>query len=378
MSVYLRTVVLRIIKLLNYFHVFLISKPILTFNCEFPVKILVMNPQGCGDTIVMSPFMRALKQYFPNSSVTVVVSERGAEVLENCPYVNTLIIYGNKNYFSIIKQIRSMQVDLYFDSLVSLNSFKRLLFPLLTKSKCRIYFARGGFCGFLPHYEVEYTPKHAVDAYLALLTPLTDKKFSRQPAVFFSKQDISWADSVIKKLKVKRNVIVLHPYSENPNHLWPLEKWIILADILAETNLIIFTSPKYGWKYVNSIREKMRNSAEFIESIRFNQLAALISMCDLLISIDTSTIHIASATKTKTIAIYGPTISLFWGPLNKNQIVLQKNVVCKGKCREYDMNTIFGNIELCEKYDDNCINYVTEAEVIKEVYKLLDKTDKNE
>lgn len=369
--IYLRLSVLRIVKLVNYLHFFLQSKPILGFDHNFPVKILIMHPQGCGDTIVMTPFMRALKEFFPNSFLAVVVSQRGAEVLENCKYVDKLMIYGNKNYFSLIRQVRSIGFDLYFDSMVSLSSFRRLLFPILTKSDYRINFVRGGFCGLLPNYEVRYTPKHAVDAYLALLTPLTSEKFSRQPEVFVSKKDSSWAEKVIKKPKSKVSTIVLHPYSENSNHLWPAEKWVVLADNLAKTKSVIFTTPEYGRDYVSSITEKMKNPAEVITPASFNQLAALISKCDLLISIDTSTVHIASATNTKTVVIYGPTIPLFWGPLNKNQIVLQKDVVCKGECREYDMNTLFGNIELCQKYGDNCINHITGAEVVKAVNKLM-------
>ena len=144
-----------------------------------------------------------------------------------------------------------------------------------------------------------------------------------------------------------------------------------MADSLAETNNVVFTTHKLGQAYVSSIRKKMVNYVEIIVPVNFNQLAALISESDLLVSIDTCTVHIASATNTKSIIIYGPTIPKFWGPLNKNQIVLQKDVICHGKCREYDMNTIFGNVELCQKYGDNCINYITVQEVLESVNKLL-------
>lgn len=370
-DMFFRKCVLNIIKLFNTFFPKNNDLPRQLF--EKRRHFLVINNQGYGDILVMTPFIRAIKSVFYDSVLSIVTSQSGYEVLQHSGYVDNLFVYkdGIKNYVYTVKKLREMSFDATFDMAVSLSSLQRLLFPLLIGTKFRINFSRGGFRGLLPHYEIEYTPQHLVDGYLSIIEPFTKRKFSRLPEIFISKSDKEFSVNIIKKFKIKGKFIIFHAYAENPNHLWPVNNWAQLADKLCEYDSVIFTVPENGRQYVNLISQKMQKSIETIMPASFNQLASLINACDLLITIDTCTVHIASAVNTKSVIIYGPTIPKFWGPLNKNQIVLQKDTVCHGKCRDYDMNTIFGNVELCQKLGDNCINYITVDEVLKTVDKLL-------
>lgn len=353
------------------------SKDLPVFPKDAHVNFLIINTEGYGDTLVITSLLKKLRTAFKNCILTMVVSPKGREVLEHCSYINDVLVYDkSKNYWSLVRKIRSLSIDVCFDSLISIPDLKRLIFPVLIKSKYRTFFKRGGFEGLLPTVEIEYVPRHVIDNYDALAEPLIKKGVSGSLEFFPSEKDKEFANSMVKKYKTKERLVVLHACSENLNHLWPVEQWVRLAHVLLESNSVIFTVPKSGRDSVNAIIKKIPKTVGVVEPISFNQLAALIAASDLLITIDTCTVHIASATGTKSVIIYGPTIPTFWGPRNKNQIVLQKNSICNGVCQAYDMNTIFGNYEHCQEYPDKCINHITVDEVIESVKSLLKNESK--
>ncbi len=336
-------------------------------------NILVINPQGYGDTIMMTSMLRELKSTFSTCNIFVVVSSKGYEVLKECKYVDKLILYSGRlpDYFNLVQEINNLHIEVCFDLQITLSNFRRWFFSFLVGSKYRLYFKRGGFRGFLPSLEINYPSNHMIDNYLEIIKPFVKYIKNKRPEVFFSKKDELWAKEIIRLNEKRRKVILIHTYSENKNHLWQTDKWVSIAEELCKNNVVLFISPEEGIDYVKNIVGKMKNKSEIIVPDTFNKLAALISESDLLITIDTSTVHISSATKTPAVIIYGPTILNFWGPINENQISLQKDTVCRGKCREYNLNKIFASRELCREYNDNCINYITEEEVIRESKNLL-------
>ena len=369
-DILIRRFALVIIKIANAFYKKIVQKNSDSVLKKQELKFLIINPQGYGDTIVMTPLLRNLFIQFPKAEISVVCSGRGLEVLKNCPYIEHLYIYGEKTseYLSLLKSIRKRNIDICLDLQLSLNSIKRWIFPLLTKSGLRVCFKRNGFEGAFPHLEVPYFLRHMVDCYLSIGEPFFSSPPNKHPEIFLSVEDKKWACKMMKN-NINQPKIILHTYSENPNHTWKTELWVSLAENLAADNDIYFTSPPMATNYVREIVSQIKCPAKVIVPNNINQLAALIKNSDLLISVDTSTVHIASATNTQSVVIYGPTITTAWGPLNKNQISLQKNVVCGGHCRVFN-DAIFSHIELCRKFKDNCINYITVEEVLQAINTL--------
>lgn len=368
-DVFIRRCAITVMKGLNYFYCLLLKKELAALIKKNPKTILLVNPQGYGDVVTMTAALRALRNRFKKSRIIVVVSKKGTEVLKNCSYADELVEYNPnfKQYFRLVKKLRSKHIDLCIDPQETLSSLKRWIFPLLVKSKFRLCFVRGGFCGVFPDFPVPCTHVHMIDFYLSLVEPLTGVQNNKSPEVFFTKKESDWAKQFL--CEDKKNVLI-HVHSENPNHLWQNKSWARVADKISQNCNLIFTAPPNTGS-VNEITKLMKSRPVIATPPSFNHLAALVARCNLLISIDTCTVHIASATKTPTVAVYGPTPVSLCGPYNPNQISLQKDTVCKGKCQQDNMRNIFSYIERCQFYKDNCINYITPEEVFKAAELLL-------
>ena len=372
-KLFFRKCALAVIRAVNKWYREYVKKDVSFILSKEKPNILIINPQGYGDTVVMTPFLKSIKIKWPHAVLRVVVSQRGYEVLKNCPYIDTLLVYTPSffQYRQFITSLRAFKIDLCFDLQLSLTNMRRWLLPAITNSLYRVYFKRGGFEGPLPDLEVEYYLQHMIDCYISLGTWFSPEHIKQTSEVFFSAEDAAWAEQKVKT--EKKGVIVLHAYSENPNHLWKVKSWAKVARTFAPQYKVILTTSKEGFSYSKECVGEMNGSIELVIPETINQLAALIAKSALLVSVDTTTVHIATATMTPSVSVYGPTITKAWGPYNRNQIALQKDKVCQGRCREYRGEAIFSHIERCPEYGDNCINYISEEEVLAAAHYLLDQ-----
>jgi ADP-heptose:LPS heptosyltransferase len=55
------------------------------------MKILVIKPSSLGDIIHALPFLKSVKETFPESEIDWVISEPLMEILEHNPLINNLI-----------------------------------------------------------------------------------------------------------------------------------------------------------------------------------------------------------------------------------------------------------------------------------------------
>ena len=119
----------------------------------------------------------------------------------------------------------------------------------------------------------------------------------------------------------------------------------------------------------------MRNPAIILAGkTNFPQLAALIARLDLLVSIDTVAIHIAAATNTPTVGIYGKTYIYKWTPWNKDKQTIITHYHYCGACwlgDYYDrIVPTHTKTNICRK-DNICIKGISAQEVIAAAKNLL-------
>ena len=97
------------------------------------------------------------------------------------------------------------------------------------------------------------------------------------------------------------------------------------------------------------------------------ELAELVRRADVMVTNDSAPLHIASAMNTPTVAIFGPSDDVKYGPLSKNSVVLKPAVPCRpcGKA-------------LCSVGpDEGCISQVSVEDVFNAVKGILGETIKD-
>ena len=69
-------------------------------------KILILRLSAVGDVIRTLPAVKALKEYYPSSSITWIVEEPSRALLESQPEINEVILFPRKRWADGIKSAR--------------------------------------------------------------------------------------------------------------------------------------------------------------------------------------------------------------------------------------------------------------------------------
>jgi ADP-heptose:LPS heptosyltransferase len=90
------------------------------------------------------------------------------------------------------------------------------------------------------------------------------------------------------------------------------------------------------------------------------ELACLVSKAKMVISNDSAVLHIASAVGTPTLAIFGPTSELKYGPLAESSVVVRRHYPCS-PCEKAQ----------CVYEDLRCLKSITPEEVLEFASKIM-------
>ncbi len=311
-------------------------------------KILVIRLDHIGDLITTIPSLRALRKSYPKASITIMVRSLTKELLENCPYVDEVLVYDplwyrGKKTFSIfehigfIRNLRKRNFDLAIDLR---GELRNIIVAYLSKSKYRLaYDVKGG--DFLLTHIGRYNPNlHAIDRNLNLLKTIGIKSKDNKLELFISNKEKKFIDHLLKKNKIK-NFVIIHPGSGGNLKLYDNKKFAEIGDYLAKNYTVVLTgSNSESWMTQEIMNEMNSNVINLIGKLNLMQLAELIKRSKLFISPDSGPMHLAKAVNTKLISLFGTSLSNVWGYKDKNSIIIEN----KGNVKLINIRKVIGAI----------------------------------
>ena len=331
-------------------------------------KILLINPQGIGDFLVLTPTIRALKNKYKQAKLIYVSSLYAYDIVKNNQNIYKIYTYPITliDYVKFIYNLRKEEIDLSIDFQMTVSSLSRSMIGFLSGAFSHLAYKRKGFRSFLPTHEIKWPGSHMVINYLETAHYLNCHIKSNILEVNIDDNSQQFVLELLnKKEHINKILIGIHPSTHNPLHRWSTERFIEFINKLSNSNTSIFLLGERD-EQTKIISEACSGKIiDLTGRTNIFQYIAIIKKINLLISIDTSAVHVASATNTPTIALYGPTIENYWGPWNKwNQILIQKKLRCEGKCRDCDTNKIITGREICVEKENICL---TEDITVKDV-----------
>ncbi len=331
-------------------------------------KILLVELFKIGDLLVATPVIGALKRTYPHAELHMLIQKDTSTVLQNNPNIDKVIPYTTFSETKNILKQDSYDLGIIFHP----GSWKISLLLFLAKIRYRVGCTKSGITygkGYFLNKKIKPNTawQHKIEDNLDVIKslPINQSVISaveRRPKLYPP------ADIETKMRKVllgkKRPIIIIHPASSHKTQRWYPEKFAAVADQLQErcSATIIFTGSTMDVEQVHQITAFMKTKKymDLAGKTNFWEFASLIKNAGLLLAVDTSAIHIASAYSTPTIALFGPTIPVFWGPTSKKSKVIQHNNVCTG-CRRYE----------CIIKTHECMKTITPEEVISAVKEIL-------
>jgi lipopolysaccharide heptosyltransferase II len=333
-------------------------------------NILLIKLERIGDVVLSTPAIRAIKSFFPDSNISIVVNLYTKPLIKNDPHINEVYTYDKrkslKKKIHFIKELRRKKFDLAVDL-----GTRDLLFTsvwLLSLSKTRIAVGLNNFGrGFLYNYKVSpsSTPLPYSQEVLNILAPLGITDVDIQPKLYLSEEDITYIQDYLTSMGIKSGdlLIGIHPGGYFKTLRWTKHGYAQVADyLITKYNAKVFFlgSTKEQPLVDEVVRLMKEKPIDVAGKTSLGQLMALISQCQLFIGGSSGPLNIALGLEVPTISFLGPSIPERWWPQGEKHIVLRKDLPCS-PCRS----------GYCFRGDIACMVNITKEEVIEAVDKQL-------
>jgi predicted lipopolysaccharide heptosyltransferase III len=297
-----------------------------------PVRILFLQLKRIGDLILTTPAIAALRKSFPDAHLTLVVSNGCAQLLPAISNVDRILIARrNLRDLGLFSSIAGRKFDYCIDFtrndrsafLTLLSGARRRISSYRvrdqSKIRARLYTDLVG---------VRVRDMHTIDYNLALLEPLGVRAASTRPQLNLPKTAYEKADALRRGSKITRPYLILHPGSARREKLWEPERWAELVKHFGQNNdfdLVLTSGPSADEQaHVAAITKlTQKQTIDLSAKTDLLTLAALIAQAQLLVTVDSAPVHLAAATHTPQVILFGPTNPFHWRPRESPALILQ-------------------------------------------------------
>lgn len=331
------------------------------------MRILIIHTAFIGDIVLSTPLIKKIKDTYPDSDITYVTTPSGEAILKNNPHLNNIIVYDKRGEHKGISGVWQLGKRLRYENFNMVITPHRYLrssiLSWLSRSPIRKgYDLASGSCLFTEKIKYDRT-KHEVEKLLSFVAPENKKRYEIE--LYPGEKEKMKGDNLWKEnLLEDKKVVVLAPGSKWFTKQWPVEYFNKLAESLkklSNVRLIVV-----GGKDEINLPIEKENIIDMRGKTSLLELADILSRADVVVTNDSSPIHIASAFKKPRIfALFGPTIEKFgFFPWSLNSKVFQVDGL---KCRPCG---IHGGKSCPEKHF-KCMRDILPEEVFNEIKKYL-------
>lgn len=329
-------------------------------------KILIVNVNWVGDVLFSTPFIRAVREHYPGSYIACLLHPRCIDILEGNPRLDEIIIYdedlSHKSLLGKLKLINILRKKKFDTAFILHKSFTKALITMLAGIRERIgYPTKNRGILLTKVIEEPADNPHKVEHFLNLARAVGINSSNRAYEFFIKDSDRNYIRAFLQKNGVidPDFLVAICPGGNWDPKRWPKENFARLSDILIERfgAKVVISGAKKDIKLAEAIKALMKGKAiTACGETTLKQLGALLEMADLVIANDTGPMHIASAMKTKLIALFGPTSPDITGPYGGGDCrVIFKNFSCEAPCYDVACN------------DNRCMAEIAVEDVLKEV-----------
>lgn len=286
-----------------------------------PERILVIVTRRIGDVLLTTPLIRSLKQAWPSARIDALVFQGTEGVLGGNPDVtNVITVPARQSLRDAWRQLANYRGQ--YDIALSTSPSDRPTLYAWMSGRWRLgvmaHGAKHAWKRAILNATVPFENRnvHTVVQNLWLADELGLPRCFEMPLTW-SSEDESGLETLFPGYADTRYA-VLHIYPKFTYKMWAPEQWPALAEALHRRGLRIVLSgsaERSERDYVDSLAAtfstKPLNLAGVLD---FRRLSLLISRAQLYVGPDTVTTHLAAATGTPTVALFGPSNPVKWGP----------------------------------------------------------------
>ena len=302
------------------------------------MNILIIHTAFIGDIVLSIPVIKELKIKYPNSKIFFLTTPINAQLLENNPNLEEVLIFDKKNrdkgLFGLIKYSSKLR-KYKFDKIFVLHRYLRSSVLAYLSFPKEIIGFKSASGSFLYTKKIDYNINlHEIDRMISLVDEGSTKNTTLKPKIeiYVPVKVIEKVDKIWNEFLLNNKIIItLAPGSNWFTKMWPSYYYDkVINMLLGIENVVIILIGS-----VNDSTISLENSNKTLDlrgKTTLLEMAEILKRTDILVSNDSSPIHIGSAfDKPFIIAIFGPTTkSLGFTPSNlKNKVIEIENLDCR-------------------------------------------------
>ncbi len=309
---------------------------------------IFIKAKNIGDSIILSSAINAMPKEF--RVIDILCLPESEDIFKMNPRVSNIFIIPRnktgidkwKSYFQILRKIINNNYELVIQFS---NDWRGALIARFQKTAYKIAYShpkRGKAWenSFTNIIAKDFQVKHATDIDLALLRSANLYSGHKTPDYIL---DVP-LNNIKKNKKLlslngitfKKKIVLLHTQSRWKFKNLPVKTAADLINLLHRKNFeIILSGSNDDYLANKEIFGLTKSKPVLLKNLSLIDTAAIMKISDYIITIDSMTLHMASALKIPTLAIFGPTDEKTWGPKGTNFKIVALNQADspKFKCR---------------------------------------------
>ena len=277
-------------------------------------KILIIGMNYIGDTIFITPLIRAIKKHYKDCIIDIVNGKRGIDILKENPHINKIIIREENTLENLLEKLKKENYDIGFTATTAFYGAS-----ILYKAKIPIRAGvnselRGIFLNKKTSWKKH--KRHIVDTILSILKPMNIETDGIKTELFLTEEENNFG---IEKMKNYKNCLLVHGGATRISKRYDAENFAELIEMFYKKIqvpiILIGSASKEDIEFANKMKSKLGNiiTEDLTAKLSIRELMAVIKNSYALIGGDSAPLHIANAFDIYSIGIFGDTLPSIYG-----------------------------------------------------------------
>ncbi len=310
-------------------------------------RIAVRGPNWLGDAVMAVPALKMLSRLFPAAEIDLHLKSSIADLFEDADFVNAVVAIDGP--FSKLRTVRKNTAILssqrYDLAIIMTSSFEPALSSLFAGIPRRIGYNKD-LRGLLltdpipvPEWKAH---RHEVYFYLQLVAEVGRRVLGVQGslddapdiAITVSEKRLDGAREILWQARVDPNTTLVAVGAGSTNSRakrWGTGKFAELCVRLADetpATVLLVGGPDETGIAGELIGNRPDRIVDLIGKTSVADAAAILGLCEMLVSNDMGLAHLAPAVGTKTAVIFGPTDPVTTRPFSNDAFIVREEVDC--------------------------------------------------
>ena len=309
---------------------------------------LIINLSYFGDVLLTNTLCQNIKLNYPDSKVVLLTDKPFYEAAKYQYCVDEAIYFDkkgeNKGLLGLLKFVIGCKYkNKIYASFIMYDNERGILISTLLNSRKRISGPNKIFKWLLTdiHWERKNELVHMQDINGDFIRTLTGKNGEILPIKYQPNQENDELIEKIKKQFSEKEIIGLCTVSKQKEKDMPVDTAINLINQLTsqDKTVFLFGAGTECRNYADELKRKgCLNFVDLIDQTTIYQMANIMQLCKVVISIDTGTMHLSYATGVPTVCIFYKTEMIEkWAPrksLYPHTIIIDKNYTAENICNK--------------------------------------------